>query len=106
MIPDQTVEKALEYLRDTAEEHAKAKALSKFMDHKRKVVRGEQFLEATGTVAEREAKAESSQAYQTCLKELRNAAYDYELLDARREQAKLNIEVWRTEEASRRSGHV
>ena len=105
-VDEQSVERALNYLRDTAGELARAQAHVKYLEHKLKVVKGEQYQDAQGTVAEREASAYTSQAYKDVLEELKDAWYQSEELKALRMAAELRIEVWRSLEASKRYGNV
>ncbi len=63
MITDEMAEKALDFIRDKAGAYAEAKAQTRQLDHYRKIKRSEMFLKAAGTVAEREAKAETSEEY-------------------------------------------
>ena len=54
MISEDRLEKAMIYLAHTDEEAAKAKALCKKLEKMERIIRGEAFLRAAGTVAERE----------------------------------------------------
>lgn len=105
-ITDEQVEKSLDFLRDNAEAYGRASGQVKFLDHKRKVVRGEQFLEAKGTVGEREAYAESSLAYQRVIEEYRRAETERVTLLTKLKAAEFKIEVWRSLNARNRRGHV
>lgn len=96
------VEDALEYLADTDEPHARAKAMVKALEHKIKTVRALTFLQSAGTVAEREAQSLVSKEYCDVVEQYENAVADYELMENRRQRAQLEIDVWRTTEASRR----
>ena len=63
MISEDRLEKAMTYLAHTDEEAAKAKALCKKLEKMERIIRGEAFLRAAGTVAEREAKSVTSQQF-------------------------------------------
>lgn len=63
MITDKDAERCLDFIRDNAGKYAEAKAQTRQLDHYRKIKRAEMFLKATGTVAEREAIAETSPEY-------------------------------------------
>lgn len=106
MIDAGEVEKALRYLAKTDEEHARAKALVKALEQSLKTTRGLIFLDAQGTVAEREARSYGHDAYQAKLGEYKEAIYDYELLENKRTRAVLTIDLWRTVESSRRAGNI
>lgn len=104
---DINVEKSLRYLAFTDEDHAKAKARVKFLDHKRKVVRSQCFLEVEGkTVPEREARAETHEDYRLLLDEYEEAVYAEALLASKRKSAELAIEIWRSEGANRRQSNI
>lgn len=105
-ISDKMVEKALDFLRDNAEDYGRLCGLTKFLDHKRKVVRGQQFLKVSGTVAEREARAESSPEYQEVLNQYRDAETERVTLFTQIRAAELKIEVWRSLNARANRGHV
>lgn len=105
-ISDSEVEKALNFLRDFADDIGRLSGLAKFLDHKRKVIRGQKFLEGRGTVAERAAQAEASDEYQNLLDQHRDAEMDRVTLLTKMKAAELKIEVWRSLNARRGRGHV
>lgn len=106
-ITDQEIEKALNYLRDTAENYAKWKARMKYLESHRKSVRSAEVLNATGkTISENAHRGEASEAYKGVLIEYEEAVYEYTLLDARRHAAEAKIEAWRTISASMRRGNI
>lgn len=96
----------LDLLLATDEVQAKARAYVKAMEHRLKVIRSEELLKASGTVAEKEAIAYSSSAYINAVNEYENAVYDNELYCAQRKTAELHIEVWRSQNANRRVGNI
>jgi len=100
------VEKALLYLRDTDEEHAKAKARVKGLEQKRKTEKAIGYLKAEGTIAERESIAYSLGDYVQCVQDYENAVYDEQILTNKRKRAELTIEVWRSVNASYKRGNV
>ena len=59
-------------------------------------------LGATGTAAEKERTALTSPEYQIAIEELRDAEYEKKLLELRRTQYILGIEVWRSLNANLR----
>lgn len=101
MIDESRAEKAVEYIRDIADEYAEARSLSKYLDHKRRVIRATEFSEATGTVAEREAIAESSEEYRKCLEDYRDAVYKEAEIATRIKAAELTVELWRSQNKGR-----
>ena len=106
MISDDRAEKAVEFFRDNACDLAAARAKAKYLDHKRKVIRSISFADRSGTIAEREAWAESSEEYIAILEEYRAAVYEAERLSTLLKGAELTIEVWRTQNANNRKAHV
>ena len=106
MISEIRVEKALEYIRDHGEELGELVGRCKALEQKRKTVHGENFLYAQGTVAEREAKAYSSDAYKAVTEEIENAWADKTTLETRLKAAELLIDVWRSQNSSRNKGHL
>ena len=107
MIGDRGVDTALEYLADTEEGYAKAKATRIYLEETQKTVKATLFTEAPdGSVAARESYAYTRPAYTEHCAKLRDAVYDEELLRAKRLRYELSIEVWRTQEASRRRGNI
>jgi len=64
------------------------------------------FAEAEGTMAERDAYAERSSDYQSVIEEYREAVYEAERIGTLLKGAELTIEVWRTQNANNRRGHV
>lgn len=98
-------ERAVNYLAETDEPAARAKALYEGLDRQTKTFEGQAFLASTGsTVAEREANARVNQTYQAHLKEVANAQIDWEIYRNRRNTAEMLIEYWRSLNANRRQG--
>ena len=102
MINEERLEKAITYLAHTDEEAAKAKALCKKLEKIERIIRGEAFLKATGTVAEREAKAVTSQDFRDHVAYAENCWVDAELLDNKRHTEEVIIDIWRTMSANLR----
>ena len=101
-----TVSEALDYLLSTDETCAQARALMNGLEKTEKTVTGQEFLKAVGTVAEREATARTSQAYQDWTRKYQDAWADYETQRLKRETAILHIEVWRTQSSNKRAGNI
>ena len=102
MISEERLEKAMIYLAHTDEEAAKAKALCKKLEKMERIIRGEAFLRASGTVAEREAKAVTSEQYKEHVSYAENCWVDAELLDNKRHTEEVIVDVWRTMSANLR----
>lgn len=106
MISNEQVEKALDYLRDTAEDLAQWRSRRVWLEEKKKTIRSHAFLGAEGTVAEREAKARTDEEYLKALDDEREAVHEETLIRARRDAAEAKIEAWRSMEASKRASNV
>ena len=102
MITEERLEKAMIYLAHTDEDAAKAKALCKKLEKIERIIRGEAFLRANGTVAEREAKAVTSEQYKEHVAYAENCWVDAELLDNKRHTEEVIVDVWRTMSANLR----
>jgi len=102
MISEERLEKAIMYLAHTDEDAAKAKALCKKLEKIERIIRGEAFLRAAGTVAEREAKAVTSEQYKEHVAYAENCWVDSELLDNKRHTEEVIVDIWRTMSANLR----
>jgi hypothetical protein len=104
IVSDEELEKALDFLRDSAAEMGEAKADAVRASHMLKVVKAlsmKKFNALSLGAAEREALA--SDAYRVALEEDAEAAGEYEKMRALREAAALKIEAWRSEGANYRA---
>jgi hypothetical protein len=95
---------ALQYLLSTADEIGDKKGALERLEILRKRARKTVFLSETGTVAERDAKAEASVSAQEADDEYIEALIAYEKIKAKRDVEQIVIDVYRTNEASRRRG--
>lgn len=97
------IDKHLETLRDIGPLYAEAKGLRVLADESVKIARADAFLEASGTVAEREAKAMQSAGYRTAVNGLSAAVEQEEKYRRMLITAEAAVEVWRSLESSRRT---
>lgn len=104
MVTEDQVQRAVDYLRDTAEEYGKACGRLAYLDGNLRRVKSLEMLAAKGTLGEREAQAYASQAYKEALEQLEEATATRETLRAMRDAAQAKFEQWRSEGASRRQG--
>ena len=104
LISDERCEKAMLYLSDTDEEAAVAKAKAKALEQYGKTVKAFGFLDASGTVAEREAQALTSDQYEAYLKKYEQAVMESERFANKRATEAGVREVWRSLQANRRQG--
>ena len=102
MISDSELEAAHNGLVDTDDRYGKSSAYVKLGLYYTKLIKAKHFLDAGGTVAERDAIAYNSTEFTTYVDNLRDATIDLELLEARRESWHREIEIWRTLSANRR----
>jgi hypothetical protein len=106
VISEERADKALEYLVGTDKEAAELKGQMLIKEQLCKVARAEAFRKATGSVESRKAEAETSIAVAAADGEFNEATVEYETVRNRRSTAVTIIDMYRTEEASRRQGHV
>jgi len=101
MIDFERAEKAAEFIRDHAEDYGHHIGLCKSLEHQRKVVFGQAFLEAEGkNVAEREAKAHISAEFKHIVEDIENAWAAKETLATQIKAAELTIELYRSGNAA------
>lgn len=104
IVPDDDLEKALDWLRDSARDIGDAKAESLRASHMMKVVKAlEMKKHNEKPISQQEREALSSQAYMAALERDAVAAGAYETMRALREAAALKIEAWRSEQANFRA---
>ena len=102
MINDDELELAHNGLVDTDERYGRRSAYVKMGPYYTKLIKAKLFLDAGGTVAERDAIAYNSTEITTYVDNLRDATVDLEILEAKRESWQREIEIWRTLSANRR----
>ena len=106
-ITEKDVFRALTYLAETDQEYAHAKAGVEASKHKAKTVYCMEYMAIKeGTVKDREAYAQVSQAYQDAHHEYTDAIYGYELLATRRKRAELTKEFWQSLNKARLQGSI
>lgn len=101
-LSDTDCDAALEFLQDSCDAIAAAKAELERSEILRKRLRRKWFLTSNGTVAEREALAESIAEVQESDDRYVAAVSAYEGLRAKRELRVIQVDVYRSQEASRR----
>ena len=107
IVTDEDLEKALDWLRDSAQEMGDVKAETVRAGHMMKVVKALTMKEHNDKpVSHQEREALASPAYLAALERDAVAAGEYEKMRALREAAALKIETWRTESANYRSMKV
>ena len=106
MIPDDRITKALTEIANMVDDIGRLLGRMRGLEHRLKICKSMGFLEADGTVAEREARALVSQEYRDMVAEQEAVTTELETLRTRFKLEELVIEVWRTQQASSRKGHV
>lgn len=96
------LESALEFLANSDHDYAIEKAELERSEILRKRTRARVFQLSDGTVAERQALAETHPDVQDADDKYCNNIERFETLKARRQRAEIVVDVWRSLEASRR----
>lgn len=99
-------EVALNFLVNTDIEAARAKCLYDGLLLQKKTIRAIQFLNSTGSAAERTEKALASEPYQSHLRHIENAQIEFETLRNQRSSNALIIEMWRSVNSNQKKGNV
>ncbi len=95
-------EKAAEFIRDHAEQYGKLVGRCKALEHERKIIKSIRFLEASGTMAEKEATAYASIKFKAICEDIEAAWTDKTIIETKIKAAELTIELWRSLNASNR----
>lgn len=104
MISEADIERAIDYLRDTAEPAAQARANRIYMESWVKVVLAQQMVRyADASLGAQERNARVSVEYGAALDALKVAVHEDEKHRFMRDAAEAKIEAWRSQEATRRA---
>ena len=104
IVTDESVEKALDYLRDSAGPIGDAKARTVLAGHMVKIVEALMIKDSEATSdSKRQANARASSRYHEAIMEDAIAAGEIEKLRSLRDAAAARIEAWRSEQANYRS---
>ena len=104
MVTDEALEKALDYLRDTAEVAAKARATRLYLDDYSRVLRATIMSEHLAEpVNAQERYAHADVRYLNHLEALKQAIFEDEKARYLREAAAVKVEVWRSLQANLRA---
>ena len=107
MISDESLEKALDYLRDSATEAAQARANRLHLEDFSRVLKAQIMSEHLAeTIGSQERYAYSDIRYRNHLEGLKVAIFDDEKRRYLREAASAKIEIWRSEQANQRASIV
>jgi len=100
------IEQALMRLASSDEEHAAWAGQVKYLEEGLKQAEAHAFLLAEGTVAERNAKAKSSDKYAEAVLAWTNAYKRFKKIDNERNHEMRIIDIWRTLSSNRRQGGI
>lgn len=104
MITEEQADRAVNYLRDSADDYGKACGRLAYLDGNLRRIKALEMLTAKGTLGEREAQAYASDAYKQALEQLEEATATRETIRAMRDAAQARFEQWRSENSARKAG--
>lgn len=106
IVTEEEIQKAVNYMKNTDEPDAAAKGVLSKLEDNKKTILAIEFLKYNGSAAECLKRAEASEAYRLNLDLIGNAVYDYQVIRNRRSTATTIIDIWRSENANRRTGNI
>lgn len=104
MISQDRMEKALRFLAETDEVVAELEGEMLRTEYRHGLVKDRVFLTCEGTIAERQARAESSNDALAAHEEYISSLVSLKKIKAKRATEEQVIQVWRSQESSRRQG--
>ena len=105
-ISDDKAEEAVGVIARNADLIGSLRGQKAYLEHHLKVARAQAFLLVSGTVAEREAIAQTDETVIAKIDEYRDVVTELETILTKFKAAELCIEVWRTQAANSRRGHT
>jgi hypothetical protein len=106
MIADERVENEVLFIGENAERLGDLIGHCKGLEYQAKVIKAQAFLEALGTVQARESEALCTPEYKAIVEDIENAWAERVTLETKLKAAELTIDTWRTQQATKRTGHV
>jgi hypothetical protein len=107
MISDEDVEKAIDFLRDSADKSARARAERLYLEEFSRPLKSSIMREVAGeSLGAQEARAYCDPRYQNHLVAVKEAIHRDEYNRYMRDAANAKIEAWRTFKASERAGKI
>lgn len=103
---EENAQKAINYLHETDEPHAMARAEYNALSELRKTVRAFCYESAEGGVKDREMAAERHPDYIAHIEEIKQAEIEFHTLHNKRKRAELTVEMFRTYSANMRKGNI
>ena len=98
----EAAEAAHNALAETDEEYGRLKAYVELSTQYTKIIKAQNFLKSSGTVAERENTAYASKDYTDYAEKLSQEIVDFRVLEAKRETWQREVDIWRTISANHR----
>jgi hypothetical protein len=106
MINEERLEKALHFLTTTDEPCAALRADLERAEYKAKTVKATVFKLSEGSVADRNAIAETSENTVAAYEHFFDTMHKYEAMKNKRSTESIVVDTWRSMNANRRSGNV
>ena len=106
MIPESDIEKALNFIRDNAGLIGQLMGNKEYLEHRMKVEKAQIFLAHDGTGAVRDAIAQSDPGVIKLIEAHKDVVTELNTLRTQYKAAELKIEVWRSQNANQRKGHL
>lgn len=107
IVPDDSVQKALDFLFESAKDIGEARRQQIFSEKRRAHVEALEMKKHNHLpVSAQSREARASQAYLDCIEEEARAAGEFEVMKARREAASATLEIYRTESANYRGNKL
>lgn len=101
-----TMQGCVDFMVDTDEIFGELSASVEAYDYLLKQAKAESFLQAAGSVAERDAKAILSDRYRELLSNLETVRTDYFIIKAKRATADMQTRLYQTKSANKRQGNL
>ena len=102
IVTDKAVEDALLELALLDDREAELRAAKEYGDEQKKIIFSQYFLEAEGTVAERDAKARTNTEYLKQVEDNKTVTKNHQSAKNKRDRLTMLVEIYRTESANRR----
>lgn len=106
MIDEKRLTRALKFLAETDEERAALQAEMKEAEFKAETIKDTIFVHLEGSVADRNAHAKISQQYQDAMQNYFSVFRAFRARENKKDTESVIVDVWRTEESSRRKGNI
>lgn len=106
MINYKDAETALQYLVNTDEDYARSKTLYDALCEQKKTVLASQYVNLSGSAAEKTKLAEASEVYKNHLLAIKDAQIEFEVMRATRLTKEKIIDMWRSVNSAQKMGNV